>query len=61
MRKRVCVAVEVEAPQDWTEHDLMDVIRFHLMLSDLSDVETDISAVKILNARPIREATDADQ
>ena len=46
-RSLVTVVVEVEHPWDWNQHDINDVLRFHLGISDLNSIEADISAVKI--------------
>lgn len=49
---QIPVIAQVEVPLDWSEADIMDVIRFHLDLSDLSDVEADVADCEITNVKP---------
>lgn len=54
----VVLTVFVEHPADWNGYDVHDVLRFHLDLSDLSDVEVDLSEVRVLDSKLI-DRTDA--
>lgn len=49
--RTVLLAVVVEAPEDWSDEDVHDVLRFRLDLSDLTQRDVDLSAVTLRSSR----------
>lgn len=46
--------IEVEVPEGWTEHDIADVVCFHLNTTDLTSTDVDFSACTIRSVHLLR-------